>query len=85
MKHLNWFLGPKGENSDFLIESVTTILQDYVHWRRNYYPSDTVLIDKKTQREYDAEFDKIHLGLMNMIAKLRRNFPFYSPSVMSIL
>jgi len=79
MKHLNWFLGPKGENSDFLIESVTTILQDYVHWRRNYYPSDAILIDKKTQRENEAEFDKIHLGLMDMIAKLRRNFPFYSP------
>ncbi|GHT39553.1 hypothetical protein FACS189437_03230 [Bacteroidia bacterium] len=79
MKHLNWFLGPKGENSDFLIESVTKILQDYVHWRRNYYPDDTILIDKKVQRENQEEYDKIHLGLMKMIAKLRRNFPFYSP------
>jgi len=79
MNHLNWFLGPKGENSDFLIESITTILQDCVHWRRNYYPSDTILIDKKAQRENEEEFDKIHLGLMDMIAKLRRNFPFYSP------
>ena len=79
MKHLNWFLGPKGENSDFLIDSVTTILQDYVHWRRNYFPSDTILIDKKIQRDNEVEYDKIHLGLMDMIAKLRRNFPFYSP------
>lgn len=79
MKHLSWFLGPKGENSDFLIESITTILQDYVHWRRNYYPSDTILIDKKIQRENEAEFDRINLGLLDMVAKLRRNFPFYSP------
>lgn len=79
MKHLNWFLGPKGENSDFLIESVTKILQDYVHWRRNYYPDDSILIDKKVQRDNQDEYDKIHLGLMKMIAKLRRNFPFYSP------
>lgn len=79
MKHLNWFLGPKGENSDFFIESVTKILQDYVHWRRNYYPDDSILIDKKIQRDNQEEYDKIHLGLMKMIAKLRRNFPFYSP------
>jgi len=79
MKHLNWFLGPKGENADFLIESVLIILQDYIHWRRNYFPNDTILIDKKSQRENQDEYDKIHKGLMEMISKLRRNFPFYSP------
>lgn len=79
MKHLNWFLGPKGENSDFLIESITKILQDYVHWRRNYFPDDSILIDKKVQRDYQYEYDKIHLGQIEMIAQLRRNFPFYSP------
>jgi glutamate/tyrosine decarboxylase-like PLP-dependent enzyme len=82
MKHLNWFLGPKGENSDFLVESVLAILQDYIHWRRNYFPSDTILIDKKTQRENQNEYDKIHKGLMELIAKLRGNFPFYSPRYM---
>jgi glutamate/tyrosine decarboxylase-like PLP-dependent enzyme len=79
MKHLSWFLGPKGENSEFLIDSMTTILQDYIHWRRNYFPSDSILIDKKIQRENEIEYDNIHLGLMDMVAKLRRNFPFYSP------
>lgn len=79
MRHLNWFLGPKGENSEFLIDSVTTILQDYVHWRRNYFPDDSILIDKNVQRDNQDEYDKIHLGLMELMAQLRRNFPFYSP------
>src|SRR5690606_28791140 len=79
MKHLNWFLGPKGENSDFFINSITTILQDYIHWRRNYYPSDKILIDNKLQRENIEVLDSINLGLGEMMSQLRRNFPFYSP------
>ena len=63
----------------FFIESVLTILQDYIHWRRNYFPGDKILIDKKIQRDNEEESDKIHLGMMEMIAQLRRNFPFYSP------
>ena len=70
---------PQGENSEFLIDSVTTILQDYVHWRRNYFPDDSILIDKNVQRDNQDEYDKIHLGLMELMAQLRRNFPFYSP------
>lgn len=31
------------------------------------------------QRDNQDEYDKIHLGIMEMTAKLRRNFPFYSP------
>lgn len=79
MKHLNWFLGPKGENSEYLIGALTKVLQDYVHWRRNYFPSDKILIDNKVQRENVEEFDKLDLNLMEMMSELRRNFPFYSP------
>jgi glutamate/tyrosine decarboxylase-like PLP-dependent enzyme len=79
MKHLNWFLGPKGENSEFFIDSITSILQDYIHWRRNYYPSDKILINNKMQRDNIGVLDNIHLDLMEMMSQLRRDFPFYSP------
>lgn len=79
MRHLNWFLGPKGENSEFFIESITTILQDYLHWRKNYYPSDKMLIDNSMKRTNIHELDNINQAMLEMMSQLRRNFPFYSP------
>ena len=78
-KHLSWFLGPKAENSDIFVSTLLSIIQDYIHWRRNYYPGDPLLITKKTQREQENEFDKLHQGVAEMMSQLRRNFPFYSP------
>ncbi|MBN8641220.1 MAG: hypothetical protein J0L86_05340 [Flavobacteriales bacterium] len=78
-KHLAWFLGSKGENSDFFIKILNSIIQDYVHWRRNYYPSDSILINKKLQRLNEEEYDKIYQNNIEMMSLLRRNFPFYSP------
>jgi glutamate/tyrosine decarboxylase-like PLP-dependent enzyme len=78
-KHLAWFLGPKAENSDVFVNTFLSILQDYIHWRRNYYPSDPLVITKKMQREQEEEFDKLSQGVTEMMSQLRRNFPFYSP------
>ncbi len=78
-KHLAWFLGPKAENSEIFNTTLMLIVQDYIHWRRNYYPSDSLLITKKIQRENEIEFDKLQQGVTEMMSLLRRNFPFYSP------
>lgn len=78
-RHLAWFLGPKAENSELFINTLMTIIQDYIHWRRNYYPSDNLLITKKMQREHEEEHDKFYQNVTEMMSLLRRNFPFYSP------
>ena len=39
-----WFLGPKAENADFFRKSVGTILNDVIHFRRNFAPEDEVRI-----------------------------------------
>lgn len=79
LKFLANFLGPKAENSDFFLDSIIRICQDYIHWRRNYYPSDRSFPIKLIDRELDDEFDKIHNYTTELISGLRRNFPFYSP------
>lgn len=78
-KNLAWFLGPKAENAEIFTSTLMNIVQDYIHWRRNYYPSDSLLITKKIQREHEVEFDKLQQGVTEMMSLLRRNFPFYSP------
>ena len=42
-----WFPGPKAENAEWERKMISHILQDYFHWRRNYYPSDEILVPRK--------------------------------------
>jgi glutamate/tyrosine decarboxylase-like PLP-dependent enzyme len=74
-----WFLGPKAENSQIEEEMILYILRDYFHWRRNYFPSDKILISRRMQHEFEDWNDTLFSQLSEMLASLRRHFPFYSP------
>jgi glutamate/tyrosine decarboxylase-like PLP-dependent enzyme len=74
-----WFLGPKAENAESEQRILTYILDDYFHWRRNYFPSDEILITQSMQREALDWNDRLAQQVMEMLAGLRRHFPFYSP------
>lgn len=78
-EYLAWFLGPKAENADLLEEHLLLILRDYIHWRRNYFPGDKILISKKMQKDLEDKYDAFSQRVIEMLAELRRNFPFYSP------
>ncbi len=84
-KHLAWFLGPKGENSRYFEEILNDILRDYVHWRKNYFPEDDLLISKSRQKEeeFEKQIDSIYHKVYKMMGDLKRNFPFYSPRYMA--
>lgn len=77
--YLAWFLGPKAENAALLEELWSVVFSDYIHWRRNYFPGDKILIDRKMQRQMEEDYDTFTQKVLEMIAELRRNFPFYSP------
>jgi len=74
-----WFLGPKAENAALEEEMILHILRDYFHWRRNYYPSDEIIISQSLRREALDWTDALFQQLSEMLARLRRHFPFYSP------
>ncbi len=74
-----WFLGPKAENAEVEEKLISFILQDYFHWRRNYYPSDEVVIPQSMRRELVDWNDDLAQKLTEMLAGLRKHFPFYSP------
>ncbi len=74
-----WFLGPKAENATLEEDMILHILRDYFHWRRNYYPSDEIIITQHMRREAMDWTDALFQQLSEMLARLRRHFPFYSP------
>jgi glutamate/tyrosine decarboxylase-like PLP-dependent enzyme len=77
-----WFLGPKAENAETEEKLVSFILQDYFHWRRNYYPSDEIVIPHSMRRELVDWNDELAQKIAEMLAGLRKHFPFYSPRYM---
>ncbi|MFK0256758.1 pyridoxal phosphate-dependent decarboxylase family protein [Streptomyces sp. NPDC090445] len=74
-----FFLGPKAENADILEELLLDVIRDVIFWRRNYFPGDPALLTKSTQRDLEAELDNLETHVRQMLADLRRNFPFHSP------
>ena len=74
-----WFLGPKAENAEPEQRWISYILDDYFHWRRNYFPSDEILITQSMQRAAVDWNDRLAQQISEMLAGLRRHFPFYSP------
>jgi glutamate/tyrosine decarboxylase-like PLP-dependent enzyme len=74
-----WFLGPKAENAETEEKLISFILQDYFHWRRNYYPSDEIVIPQSMRREQADWNDELAQKIAEMLAGLRKHFPFYSP------
>jgi glutamate/tyrosine decarboxylase-like PLP-dependent enzyme len=76
-----WFLGPRAENAAVWQELFDYIFQDYVHWRRNYFPSDPVVVNRVQRRSdsHEAWVDSLTAALDETLNKLKQHFPFHSP------
>ncbi len=80
--YLSWFLGPKAENGIVFENILNTIVRDYFHWRKNYFPQDAHLISPAEARCFSTEQDELYKNVNEFLAEMRRNFPFYNPRYM---
>jgi glutamate/tyrosine decarboxylase-like PLP-dependent enzyme len=74
-----WFLGPKAEHGDVLFNLLTYIFQDYIHWRRNYFPTDPVVISRERRREHEVWQDRLNASLDTILNNLKADYPVHSP------
>jgi glutamate/tyrosine decarboxylase-like PLP-dependent enzyme len=72
------FLGPRAENAELWDRFISYIFRDYVNWRRNYFPSDPIIITHEL-RHNDKLQDDISNKLDVLLNQLKSHFPFYSP------
>ncbi|MDB4912730.1 MAG: Pyridoxal-dependent decarboxylase [Gemmatimonadetes bacterium] len=54
-----WFLGPKAEQSQVWEELLGRVFDDYIHWRRNYFPQDPIVISRERQHTHERWFDAL--------------------------
>ena len=76
-----YFLGPKGEQRKFLSDAVELITNDYIFWRRNFYPKDPPAILHRTLTSDCAkDYNDIFMqSLIKLLGELKQDIPFFSP------
>ena len=74
-----WFLGPGSENSDFFLNRIQHVLNDYLHFRQNYFPSDPTPVRKSTLRQQEHWMDHFSTELDGLLKDLKAHFPTFSP------
>ncbi len=76
-----WFLGPRAENASVWTELIDHIFQDYIHWRRNYFPADPWIVGRLRRRspEHEAWLDSLTGHLDAILSELKYHFPLHSP------
>lgn len=75
----SFFLGPGAENSELLRHTINHIFNDYVHWRKNYFPTDPLLIQRSDMRNHDQWLDHFSTNLDFILRELKAHFPIFSP------
>lgn len=80
-----YFLGPKSEQRQFLVETLNLVLNDHVFWRRNYFPKDPPAIPyRKVNGEEATHFKEIFFTeLFSLISELKLDVPVFSPRYMA--
>ncbi len=74
-----WFLGPKAEYQDTWEKFIIYILRDHIHWRKNYYPTDSAIISRANIRENEPWIDSMSDELDRILADFKVNNPVFSP------
>jgi len=76
------FLGPKSENEKFLKETVVDMLDEHIHWRKDFHPEDKPAVSMKGQSEksYKDTLQRTKEVLDELSSKLRKSsMPWFSP------
>ena len=76
------FLGPQAENHRFFKEQLNFLIDEHIHWRRNFHPDDKPCITLKDQQKPDFinTQQRIQEVLLQLSSKLKTSsMPWHSP------
>ena len=76
------FIGPNSENSKIFSETLNSLFNDHVYWRKNYFPEDPDVIttEMKNQENFKYTVERMQSVFSEMSKRLRGNAtPWHSP------
>lgn len=85
MKNVNveaLFLGPKSENHRFFKEMINFMIDEHIHWRRDFHPDDkqSVTLSEQHRQPFVETLDRAHETLLELSDRLKAtSMPWFSP------
>lgn len=76
------FLGPKAENREFFESKVAELVDEHIHWRRDFHPTDAPIVTASQMRHssYEAVTDRTSDVLEELTSRLKStSTPWFSP------
>ncbi len=75
------FLGPQGQNAEFLERLLLDAVRDHVHWRRGFFPNDPDAVDPFRQLKADFVVTQasVEASLRRLLGRLKGSVPSHSP------
>jgi glutamate/tyrosine decarboxylase-like PLP-dependent enzyme len=74
-------IGPKAENMEVFRNLIVEAMDDYMFWRRNFYPEDTPVIRAtvRSSEEFNSFIDHLRDTLFTFLNDAKKGVPFFSP------
>ena len=75
-----WFLGPKAENKDLMLELITKAIEQHCGYRTSYHPEDPAMItdEVKASKSYKNAVETLRASAAELNALLKRSAPTFS-------
>lgn len=76
------FLGPQAENHRFFKEILNFLLDEHIHWRRNFHPEDlpSITLQDQSRPDFIASQQKVQETLYLLSSRLKQSsLPWHSP------
>ena len=75
------FLGPKSENHKYFKETLNFLMDEHIHWRRDFHPDDKPVISVWEQHEtnFETTLERTTNALLELSSKLKTSsMPWFS-------
>ena len=75
------FMGPKSENHKYFKETLNFLMDEHIHWRRDFHPDDKPVVSLREQREpdFEATLERTTNALLELSSKLKASsMPWFS-------
>ncbi len=76
------FLGPKSENHRFFKDMINFMIDEHIHWRRDFHPDDkqVVTLGEQHREPFVETLDRTHEVLLDLSNRLKASsMPWFSP------
>ncbi|HDN65436.1 MAG TPA: tyrosine decarboxylase [Methanosarcinales archaeon] len=74
-------MGPKSENHKYFKETLNFLMDEHIHWRRDFHPDDKPVVSLREQREpdFEATLERTTNALLELSSKLKASsMPWFS-------